>query len=85
MHLTGYKTIDLYIKMVRNGVPKPYCVWQHKLCDFIEKSNNGIGDPWDIRYIAGVNLIEVMEGAEELPEFEVLDVEKDGEKHEHDD
>ena len=55
------------------------------LCDFIEKSNNGIGDPWDIRYIAGVNLIEVMEGAEELPEFEVLDVEKDGEKHEHDD
>lgn len=38
MHLTGYKTIDLYIKMVRNGVPKPYCVWQHKLCDFIEKT-----------------------------------------------
>jgi hypothetical protein len=51
------------------------------LCDFIEKSNNGIGDPWDIRYIAGVNLIEVDEGAEELPEFEVLDVEKDGENH----
>ena len=51
------------------------------ICDYIEKNNNGIGDPWDIRYIAGVNLIEVMEGAEELPEFEVLDVEKDGESH----
>ena len=46
------------------------------LCDFIEKNNNGIGDPWDIRYIAGVNLIEVEEGAEELPEFEVLDVDE---------
>ena len=51
------------------------------VCDFIEKSNNGIGDPWDIRYIAGVNLIEVREGAEELPEFEVLDVGEGGENH----
>ena len=49
------------------------------VCDSIEKNNNGIGDPWDIRYIAGVNLVGVEEGAEELPEFEVLDVEKDGE------
>lgn len=52
------------------------------ICDYIERNNNGIGDPWDIRYIAGVNLVEVEEGAEELPEFEVLDVEKDGEKNE---
>ena len=51
------------------------------ICDYIERNNNGIGDPWDIRYIAGVNLIEVMEGAEELPEFEVLDVGEDGENH----
>jgi len=55
------------------------------ICDYIERSDNVIGDPWDIRYITGVNLIEVEEGVEELPEFEVLDVEKDDEKHEHDD
>lgn len=47
------------------------------ICDFIEKNNNGINDPWDIKYIAGVNLISVEEGAEELPEFEVLSVEVD--------
>ena len=47
------------------------------ICDFIEKNNNGISDPWDIRYIAGVNLVSVDEGAEELPEFEVLDVENE--------
>ena len=46
------------------------------ICDLIEKNNNGIGDPWDIRYIAGVNLVSVEEGAEELPEFEVLDVDE---------
>lgn len=51
------------------------------ICDYIERSDNAIIDPWDIRYIAGVNLIEVEEGAEEMPEFEVLDVEKDGENH----
>ena len=51
------------------------------ICDYIERSNNAIWDPWDIRYIAGVNLVSVEEGAEELPEFEVLDVEKDGENH----
>ena len=36
--MTGYRYIDHYIKMVRNDMPKPYCVWQHKLCDFIEKT-----------------------------------------------
>ena len=36
--MTGYRYIDHYIKMVRNSIPKPYCVWQHKLCDFIEKT-----------------------------------------------
>ena len=51
------------------------------ICDYIERSDNCIGDPWDIRYIAGVNLVSVDEGAEELPEFEVMDVEKDGENH----
>lgn len=35
--LTGYNCLDTYISMVRNGIPKPYCEWQHKLCDFIEK------------------------------------------------
>ena len=51
------------------------------ICDYIERSDNIINDPWDIRYIAGVNLVSVEEGAEELPEFEVLDVDKDGENH----
>ena len=51
------------------------------ICDYIERSDNVIIDPWDIRYIAGVNLVSVDEGAEELPEFKVLDVEKDGENH----
>ena len=46
------------------------------ICDYIERSDNIINDPWDIRYIAGVNLISVDEGAEELPEFEVLDVDE---------
>ena len=50
------------------------------ICDFIEKNNNGINDPWDIKYIAGVNLISVDEGAEELPEFEVEGVEVDDER-----
>ena len=54
------------------------------ICDYIERSDNGIGDPWDIRYIAGVNLVSVDEGAEELPEFEVLSVEKDGDAHDAD-
>ena len=54
------------------------------ICDYIERSDNAIIDPWDIRYIAGVNLISVEEGAEELPEFEVLDVEKDGGTHDAD-
>jgi hypothetical protein len=51
------------------------------ICDYIERNNNGIGDPWDIRYVAGVNLVSVEEGAEELPEFEVLYVKEDGENH----
>ena len=51
------------------------------ICARIERNDNAINDPWDIRYIAGVNLVSVDEGAEELPEFEVLDVEKDGENH----
>lgn len=36
MALTGCKYIDEYIRMVRCDIPKPYCQWQHKLCDFIE-------------------------------------------------
>ena len=36
-HLTGYKILDDYIKMVRTDDPHPYCQWQHKLCDFVEK------------------------------------------------
>ena len=51
------------------------------ICDYIERSDNAINDPWDIRYIAGVNLVSVDEGAEDFPEFEVLDVKEDGEKH----
>ena len=51
------------------------------ICDYIERSDNAIWDPWDIRYIAGVNLVSVDEGAEEFPEFEVLDVEKDCERN----
>ena len=47
------------------------------ICDYIERSDNVINDPWDIKYIAGVNLISVDEGAEELPEFEVEGVEVD--------
>jgi hypothetical protein len=52
------------------------------ICDYIERSNNGIADPYDIRYIAGVNLVGVEEGAEGLPEFEVLDVDEiEGSEH----
>ena len=51
------------------------------ICDYIERSDNAINDPWDIRYIAGVNLVSVDEGAEEFPEFEVLSVDEDGENH----
>ena len=51
------------------------------ICDRIERNDHAINDPWDIRYIAGVNFVEVEEGAEELPEFEVYDVERDGENH----
>ena len=54
------------------------------ICDYIERSDNAIIDPWDIRYIAGVNLVSVDEGAEEFPEFEVLSVEKDGDTHDAD-
>ena len=54
------------------------------ICDYIERSDNAIIDPWDIRYIAGVNLVSVDEGAEEFPEFEVLSVEKDGGTHDAD-
>lgn len=35
--MTGYSVIDDYIKMVRSGNPKPYCIWQHKMCDFVER------------------------------------------------
>jgi hypothetical protein len=51
------------------------------ICDYIERSDNAIIDPWDIRYIAGVNLVSVDEGEEDFPELEVLSVEKDGENH----
>lgn len=37
MNLTGYKKLDTYIMMVRKGIPKPYCKWQHKLVDQVEK------------------------------------------------
>lgn len=49
------------------------------ICDYIERSDNVIFDPCDIRYIAGVNLVSVDEGEEKFPQFEVLSVEKDGE------
>lgn len=35
--MTGYKVIDDYIQMVRTDDPHPYCQWQHKLCDFVER------------------------------------------------
>lgn len=35
--MTGYSVIDEYIEMVRTGNPKPYCIWQHKMCDFVER------------------------------------------------
>ena len=38
--MTGYKVIDDYIRMVRADDPHPYCQWQHKLCDFVEKVFN---------------------------------------------
>ena len=38
--MTGYKILDDYIKMVRTDDPHPYCQWQHKLCDFVEKVFN---------------------------------------------
>ena len=37
MNLTGYKKLDTYIMMVRKGIPKPYCKWQHKLIEQVEK------------------------------------------------
>lgn len=51
------------------------------ICDRIERSDSAINDPWDIGYIAGVNLVSVDEGAEDFPEFEVLDVKRDGEQN----
>jgi hypothetical protein len=35
--MTNCKYIDNYITMVRSADPFPYCKWQHKLCDFVEK------------------------------------------------
>lgn len=35
--MTNCSSIDTYIHMVRNDIPKKYCKWQHKMCDFIEK------------------------------------------------
>lgn len=35
--MTNCKYIDNYITMVRESFPHPYCKWQHKLCDFVEK------------------------------------------------
>ena len=35
--MTNCKYIDNYITMVRSADPYPYCKWQHKLCDFVEK------------------------------------------------
>ena len=45
------------------------------ICNAIESGRTGIGDVWDIQYIRGVNNIEVEEGAEDIPEFEVVSVE----------
>ena len=35
--MTNCKCIDEYIQMVRTDNPKPYCKWQHKLCNYIER------------------------------------------------
>ena len=48
------------------------------ICNAIESGRTGIGDVWDIQYIKGVNDIEVEEGAEDIPDFEVVSVEPMG-------
>ena len=48
------------------------------ICKAIENSGTAIGDVWDIRYVKGVNDIEVEEGAEDIPDFEVVSVEPMG-------
>ena len=48
------------------------------ICNAIESGRTGIGDVWDIQYIRGVNNIEVEEGAEDIPDFEVVSVEPMG-------
>ena len=45
------------------------------ICNAIESGRTGMGDVWDIQYIRGVNDISVEEGAENMPEFEVISVE----------
>ena len=53
------------------------------ICNAIESGRTGIGDVWDIQYIRGVNNIEVEEGAEDIPDFEVVSVEPmNGEENE---
>ena len=53
------------------------------ICKAIENSGTAIGDVWDIRYVKGVNDIEVEEGAEDIPDFEVVSVEPmNGEENE---
>ena len=48
------------------------------ICNAIESGRTGIGDVGDIQYIRGVNDIEVEEGAEDIPDFEVVSVEPMG-------
>lgn len=48
------------------------------ICNAIESGRTGIGDVWDIQYIRGVNNIEVEEGEEDIPDFEVVSVEPMG-------
>ena len=48
------------------------------ICNAIESGRTGIGDVWDIQYVRGVKNISVEEGAEDIPEFEVVSVEPMG-------
>ena len=48
------------------------------ICNAIENGRTGIGDVWDIQYVRGVKNISVEEGAEDIPEFEVVSVEPMG-------
>lgn len=54
--MTNCKYIDNYIEMVRTDNPHPYCKWQHKLCDFIErvfeKENVYVDEPQLEKYLS---------------------------------